>query len=574
MSRDVRAANGSVIEVTGLLVAPPSSPSHSPSHSPLPSSPLSPLGGGSSSSSSLLRHSPPGTTATGLAASSSFSSSTVSPNRSRSNLLVVPGGPSGLRRSTLGSALREIAASNVQEQLLVLEAAFFTADGEASARWRSETPPPLLPFRPTKVFGKPLSLAVRRSRVPGDVPVPAVVRRCVDYLDAKALREEGVYRLCGSKGTINELLESFDNGIDVNLLEANVRDPHVVAGLLKQYLRDLPAAVGASLRADDSNLALLRREVRQLREEELALLSVLVPHLRRIIAESALNKMTRDNITIIFSSTLRMAPRVLDSLIGGGIADADEEDAASEDDEAEIVDGDDGGRDDGARNDDDDASDDVSGGEAPDGDGDGDGENGKDAADGNDSDGRSIGGEGEGGGVGDDGDDGVGGGDDDGVNSGGDAGVGVGGGVGAKPGLASPMSAVLRRVAAGGSTARTRRGMTDAPPPAVALGKVPASPPAAEGPSRHSVGLPRRPPPRRWSIAGGEHDEYSDVFYIFFCLFTFFCCCHSHHQNDDTFTPPSMTAAIRAVGPAYVTAKPPCSAVGCNSVIHCCRCGG
>merc|ERR1711939_671848 len=60
------------------------------------------------------------------------------------------------------------------------------------------------PIRP--VFGSPLGEAVRFNH-PADVQIelPAVVYRCIEYLDAKnAAGEEGIFRLSGSNVVIKQ----------------------------------------------------------------------------------------------------------------------------------------------------------------------------------------------------------------------------------------------------------------------------------------------------------------------------------------------------------------------------------
>lgn len=104
-----------------------------------------------------------------------------------------------------------------------------------------------LPTKPAKqVFGVPLEEAVRISRVTEMYELPAVVYRCIEFLDAKnAVMEEGLYRLSGSNSTMKALRERFNQEGDVNLLASTKEDydVHVVAGLLKMWLRELPTSV-------------------------------------------------------------------------------------------------------------------------------------------------------------------------------------------------------------------------------------------------------------------------------------------------------------------------------------------
>jgi len=95
------------------------------------------------------------------------------------------------------------------------------------------------------VFGVPLDQAIAVARIKEGYELPAVLYRCIEYLDAKnATEEEGIYRLSGATATIKLLKERFNAEGDVNLLgEAVPYDVHAVAGLLKLYLRELPTSV-------------------------------------------------------------------------------------------------------------------------------------------------------------------------------------------------------------------------------------------------------------------------------------------------------------------------------------------
>ncbi|KAI0665388.1 Rho GTPase activation protein, partial [Trametes maxima] len=73
---------------------------------------------------------------------------------------------------------------------------------------------------PTAVFGVSLEEYLDVVQIAG---LPAIVFRCIQYLEAKkAEQEEGIYRLSGSSA---------------------YWDPHTIAGLLKTFLRELPASI-------------------------------------------------------------------------------------------------------------------------------------------------------------------------------------------------------------------------------------------------------------------------------------------------------------------------------------------
>ena len=96
------------------------------------------------------------------------------------------------------------------------------------------------------VFGMPLAEAVETFPARDtSLKMPAVVYRCLEYLEAKeAHNEEGIFRLSGSTITIKQLRERFNNEGDVDLVGEEAHyDVHAVASLLKAYLRELPTTV-------------------------------------------------------------------------------------------------------------------------------------------------------------------------------------------------------------------------------------------------------------------------------------------------------------------------------------------
>jgi hypothetical protein len=97
-----------------------------------------------------------------------------------------------------------------------------------------------------QVFGVPLEAAIRVSRVSDKYELPAIVYRCIEYLEEKnAAYEEGIYRLSGSSVQISHLRQQFCEYGDVDMLDDKYADfdVHVVAGLLKAWLRELPISV-------------------------------------------------------------------------------------------------------------------------------------------------------------------------------------------------------------------------------------------------------------------------------------------------------------------------------------------
>ncbi|QSZ30097.1 hypothetical protein DSL72_004617 [Monilinia vaccinii-corymbosi] len=174
------------------------------------------------------------------------------------------------------------------------------------------------PIRP--VFGAPLAEAVRYNH-PVDVQVklPAVIYRCIEYLDAKnAAGEEGIFRLSGSNIVIRQLRERFNVEGDVNLVtDDQYYDIHAVASLLKLYLRELPSTIltrelhlefiaVTELRDMNEKVSALNGLVHRLPRANHTLLRYLSGFLINIINHSDTNKMTVRNVGIVFSPTLNI----------------------------------------------------------------------------------------------------------------------------------------------------------------------------------------------------------------------------------------------------------------------------
>ncbi|KAI1414749.1 RhoGAP-domain-containing protein [Hypoxylon sp. FL1857] len=180
-----------------------------------------------------------------------------------------------------------------------------------------------------QVFGAPLAEAVRFNG-PFDVsvPLPAVVYRCIQYLDTKnAIREEGIFRLSGSNVVIKHLRERFNIEGDVNLLtDENYYDIHAVASLLKLYLRELPVSIltrdlhmkfvaVTEMPNHSEKIGSLAELVQQLPLANETLLKYLIAFLIKIINHADMNKMTVRNVGIVFSPTLNIPAPVFALLL-------------------------------------------------------------------------------------------------------------------------------------------------------------------------------------------------------------------------------------------------------------------
>ncbi|XP_077499329.1 rho GTPase-activating protein 45-like isoform X1 [Amblyomma americanum] len=169
--------------------------------------------------------------------------------------------------------------------------------------------------------------------------VPYIVRRCIAEMDARGYGVRGLYRVSGVKSKVERLCQCFENG--ATLVDLSDSPPHVVANVLKLYLRQLPEplltyrlyphfialakehpggtgvtqhseeeddAVGDEAREEHDEeeevVAALRALVAQLPPLHARTLAALLRHLARVAAHAHLNQMPAGNLAIVFGPTL------------------------------------------------------------------------------------------------------------------------------------------------------------------------------------------------------------------------------------------------------------------------------
>ncbi|KAF2146345.1 uncharacterized protein K452DRAFT_283623 [Aplosporella prunicola CBS 121167] len=168
------------------------------------------------------------------------------------------------------------------------------------------------PIKP--VFGITLEELFHRD----GTPVPMVVYQCIQAVDLFGLDAEGIYRVPGTNSHIQAMKAMFDHDseiVDFRNPEAFFHDVNSVAGLLKQFFRDLPdplltqehyEAFIDSARIDDD---IVRRDslhaiINALPDPNYATLRALVLHLNRVQDRSASNRMSTTNLAICFAPSL------------------------------------------------------------------------------------------------------------------------------------------------------------------------------------------------------------------------------------------------------------------------------
>ena len=79
-------------------------------------------------------------------------------------------------------------------------------------------------------------MARQKEKYP-DLLIPKVCEEMLTNLSIRGTQEEGIFRIGGRIGEIENIRQQIDDGIEVNLEEANIHD---VSGLFKKFLRELP----------------------------------------------------------------------------------------------------------------------------------------------------------------------------------------------------------------------------------------------------------------------------------------------------------------------------------------------
>jgi len=163
----------------------------------------------------------------------------------------------------------------------------------------------------TRVFGVTLAEAVQKS-AKINPNVPDIIVKCITYIEEKALKEEGIFRLSGGNTQINQLKNAFDSGENVDL--STVGDENAITGLLKLYFRELPENVFTnpkleqitSAQTSDINETATKLSVivTSLPIINKTVTSMLFDLLRKVVSFSNENKMSCNNLAIVWSPTL------------------------------------------------------------------------------------------------------------------------------------------------------------------------------------------------------------------------------------------------------------------------------
>ncbi|XP_010569809.1 PREDICTED: rho GTPase-activating protein 9 [Haliaeetus leucocephalus] len=193
-----------------------------------------------------------------------------------------------------------------------------------------------------QVFGCRLDALCQRE----STTVPRFVRLCVEAVEERGLDVDGIYRVNGNLSVIQKLRFAVDRERAVtsdgryvfpeqlcqeerlSLADPEWSDVHVVTGALKLFFRELPEPLvpyeffnpfieAIKLPDPQEQVERVAELVKSLPPVNYATLRYLLAHLCRVMERVDVNRMTRQNIGIVFGPTLLRPEREPGSLAAG-----------------------------------------------------------------------------------------------------------------------------------------------------------------------------------------------------------------------------------------------------------------
>eukprot|EP01133_Synstelium_polycarpum_P015241 gene15241-18040_t len=146
--------------------------------------------------------------------------------------------------------------------------------------------------------------------------VPEIIVATTRYIEEFGLNEHGLFRVSGHVSEVNRFKSAFERGESVDLSLCS--NPHVVTGVLKQYLRELPEplfpfayydALIASHGVTDPEMRLtcIKNIILKVPDHFLVVLDYLIAFLHRIDGHKMSHKMDAANLAIVFAPNLLRA---------------------------------------------------------------------------------------------------------------------------------------------------------------------------------------------------------------------------------------------------------------------------
>ncbi|XP_022130817.2 rho GTPase-activating protein 44 [Pieris rapae] len=164
------------------------------------------------------------------------------------------------------------------------------------------------------VFGYPLEEHLRVTSRTIAFPIEI----CVCTLHELALNEEGLFRIAGGTSKVRRMKLSLDAGLFNVPLPSDYKDMHVVASVLKSYLRELPEPlltfrlyenfiIASRQPTEQARLNSLWEAIHLLPDANFQNLRYLIKFLSALTQNQSTNKMTPSNLAIVIAPNLLWA---------------------------------------------------------------------------------------------------------------------------------------------------------------------------------------------------------------------------------------------------------------------------
>ncbi|KAN0060940.1 hypothetical protein ACQY0O_006674 [Thecaphora frezii] len=167
------------------------------------------------------------------------------------------------------------------------------------------------------LYGIPLPAIVERE----GSAVPMAIEKMFAEIEARGLREQGIYRISGAKSAIEGLRDALNKQPieSINLSTGEFSDVNTIAGAIKHWFRDLPEPVitfasydsiiaAERIENHDERLSAIREIIWALPKCHFDLLRRTAEHLARVVDEGKHNLMAPHNIGLVFGTSLLNPP--------------------------------------------------------------------------------------------------------------------------------------------------------------------------------------------------------------------------------------------------------------------------
>nr|NP_573183.2 Rho GTPase activating protein at 15B, isoform C [Drosophila melanogaster]AAF48686.3 Rho GTPase activating protein at 15B, isoform C [Drosophila melanogaster] len=144
--------------------------------------------------------------------------------------------------------------------------------------------------------------------------VPVIVDKCINFVYIHGSMSEGIYRKSGSENSMHKLMSAFRADAFNVEITRNEYNEHDVANVLKRFMRDLPERLlgkltdsfvfVTELAVASEKIPIYRELLARLSAIERETLRRIVGHLVFISSQQAKNKMSVQNLTMIWGPTL------------------------------------------------------------------------------------------------------------------------------------------------------------------------------------------------------------------------------------------------------------------------------